>query len=250
MSIFPRSLRRTAVIGLTGAAGLLVVVGTASAHVTTNPSTAAQGSYTTVNFTTPSEEDNASTVSLQVVFPADHPIAEASVQPVPGWTVKVDTAKLATPITTDDGPVTEAVSAITWTGKLDPGQFQQFAVSMGPLPTDTDQLVFKALQTYSNGDIVRWIDPTPAGGPEPEHPAPTLTLTPAADMMAAGGTGADGMGTPGMPPADAPPASTDGGSTPALVLGIVGAVLGLIGAVAGGLALRRNRGGGTAPAQP
>ena len=120
-------------------------------------------------------------------FPTDHPVASVSVQPVPGWTVKVDTTKLATPITTDDGPVTEAVSAVTWTGKLDPGQFQQFPVSMGPLPTDTDALVFKAVQTYSNGDVVRWIDPTTPGGPEPEHPAPTLTLTAAeaGDAMAA-----------------------------------------------------------------
>ena len=38
-----------------------------------------------------------------------------------------------------------------------------------------DTVDFKALQTYNNGDIVRWIEPTPAGGEEPEHPAPVLT---------------------------------------------------------------------------
>ncbi len=245
-----RTGRRLAVVGLTGAAGLLVMVGTASAHVTTNPNTAVQGSYATINFNCPSEEDSASTVSLQVVFPTDHPIADASVQPVPGWTAAVATTKLATPIVTDDGPVTEAVSSITWTGKLDPGQFQQFAVSMGPLPTDTTSMVFKALQTYSNGDVVRWIDPTPAGGPEPEHPAPVLTLTPAqpggADAAAptvtpaASGSSSDPSGTSGT--------SSGGGSTLALVLAVVGIVLGLVGAVLGGLAFRRSRTGGGTPA--
>ena len=39
-----------------------------------------------------------------------------------------------------------------------------------------DQIVFKALQTYSDGDIVRWID-EPADGVELEHPAPVLKLT-------------------------------------------------------------------------
>jgi uncharacterized protein YcnI len=226
--------RRMAVIGLTSAAGLFVLAGTASAHVTTNPSSAVQGSYSTINFNCPSEEDSASTVSLQVVFPTDHPIAAASVQPVPGWTANVATTTLATPIVTDDGPVTDAVASITWTGKLDPGQFQQFAVSMGPLPTNTDKLVFKALQTYSNGDVVRWIDPTPPNGPEPEHPAPTLALTPAVADSGGGAAAARASSE----------TSSGGGSTAALVLGGIGAVLGLIGAVLGGLALRRRRTGG------
>ena len=37
--------------------------------------------------------------------------------------------------------------------------------------------MFKALQTYSNGDIVRWIDLQQPGQSEPEHPAPVLLLT-------------------------------------------------------------------------
>ena len=64
-------------------------------------------------------------------------------------------------------------------------QFQEFDVSLGPLP-DIDQIVFKALQTYSDGEIVRWID-EPAAGTEPEHPAPVLKL-------AAAGSGQDAHG--------------------------------------------------------
>ena len=81
---------------------------------------------------------------------------------------------------TDDGDVTQAVSKITWTatdGGLNPGEFDLFTISAGPLPTKPNKLTFKAIQTYSNGDVVNWIQQTVKGTPEPEHPAPTLTLT-------------------------------------------------------------------------
>ena len=52
-------------------------------------------------------------------------------------------------------------------------------MSADPLPDGVAQLAFKAIQTYSNGDIVRWIDLPQAGQPAPEHPAPVLALTPA-----------------------------------------------------------------------
>ncbi len=47
----------------------------------------------------------------------------------------------------------------------------------GPLPTNTKQLVFKAIQTYSDGTTVNWIQRTVKGAPEPDHPAPVLKLT-------------------------------------------------------------------------
>jgi hypothetical protein len=118
-------------------------------------------------------------VKVEVQLPKDHPIAEVSTKPMPGWTVTATTTKLATPITTDEGTkISQAVSLITWEGgKVAPGQYDDFTISAGPLPDDVDQLVFKVIQTYSDGTEVAWIDPTPAGGPEPEHPAPVLTLT-------------------------------------------------------------------------
>ncbi|HEY3751569.1 MAG TPA: DUF1775 domain-containing protein, partial [Pseudonocardiaceae bacterium] len=33
-----------------------------------------------------------------------------------------------------------------------------------------------AVQTYDNGDVVNWNQPTVAGQPEPEHPTPHLEL--------------------------------------------------------------------------
>jgi uncharacterized protein YcnI len=216
-------VRRIATIGTVCAVALLALAGVAWAHVTVNPDTAPQGGYTKVSFRVPNERDDAATTQLEVNLPIDHPIASVQTRAVPGWTSTVQKTKLAKPITTDDGQVTEAVSKITWTGgKIPPGSFEEFDVSMGPLPTDTDQLVFKALQTYDNGEVVRWIDTAPPGAPEPAHPAPVLTLTPAAAIPAAATT-------------------SDTGSSAGLwgvALGSVGIVLGVVGIIVG---LRNRR---------
>ncbi len=128
----------------------------------------------------PNERDDASTVKLEVNLPTDHPLASVMPQPVPGWKVKVTKTKLDKPLEMHGEKINEAPSKITWTadGKgVEPGQFQQFPVSVGQLPEDADQLVFKALQTYDNKEVVRWIEPAKEGGPEPENPAPVLKLT-------------------------------------------------------------------------
>ncbi|NMI01199.1 YcnI family protein [Pseudonocardia acidicola] len=222
-----RRWRRVAVIGATASVAMLAVVGSASAHVTVHPNTAVQGGDATIAFQVPNEEDAASTTELQVSFPTDHPIPSVAIQAVPGWTATVQKTTLATPVTTDDGQVTQAVSMITWTGgKIAPGQFQQFDVSLGNLPSNTTDLTFKAVQTYDNGDVVRWIDEAAPGAPEPQHPAPVLHLTPAAAAPTAASATADASGT----------------TTAALVLAVVAVVLALIAAVLAGLALRRRIG--------
>ncbi|MGB8993773.1 MAG: YcnI family protein [Pseudonocardiaceae bacterium] len=208
---------RFAAISTLCAVALFTLAGVAWAHVTVNPHTAQQGGYTKVSFRVPNERDDASTTQLEVDLPIDHPIASVQTRALPGWTSTVQKTTLAKPITTDDGQVTEAVSKITWTGgKIPPGSFEEFDVSMGPLPTDTDQLVFKALQTYDNGQVVRWIDTAPAGAPEPDHPAPVLTLT----------------------PADSTPTANTTAVPWGIVLGAVGIVLGIVGIILG---LRNRR---------
>lgn len=184
-------------------AALTALAGPAFAHVTVQPGTAQQGDYTAVSFRVPDEKDTASTTKIEVNLPTDHPVASVSTQPLPGWTATVEKAKLATPLKTDDGDeITDAVSKITWTAdasaKIAPGQFQEFRISLGPLPTDTDKLVFKALQTYDDGTVVRWIEDGKEGQPEPEHPAPTLVLSKAgsAQDAKAGATTTAGATTP------------------------------------------------------
>jgi uncharacterized protein len=161
-------------------ASMLVFGGVAGAHVTVDPASAPKGGFQILSFSVPNEKDNANTVGLEVTLPTKTPIPFVSVKPMTGWTIATEKTKLAKPVTTDDGQVTEAVTKITWTATgsgLEPGQFDLFTISAGPLPTKGNKIEFKALQTYSDGDVVSWIEPTVKGAPEPEHPAPTLTLT-------------------------------------------------------------------------
>ncbi len=178
---------RTAVVLAAAVAVIGAAAMPAAAHVTVNPREATVGGYARLSFRVPNESDTASTTKLEVAFPEDAPFASVSVKPAPGWTVVTEKRKLTTPIKNHDVEITEAVSKITWTADaasaIKPGQFQEFDVSVGPVP-DVQQVIFKALQTYSDDAIVRWIDP-PKEGAEVEHPAPVLKVVKAAAPAAA-----------------------------------------------------------------
>jgi uncharacterized protein YcnI len=229
------------------AATVLVVAGPAAAHVTVNPSDASQGDFTKLTFRVPNEKDGATTTMLEVDLPANQPIASVSVKPTTGWTATATTTKLATPIKSDDGTdVTEAVSKIVWKANspdaaIQAGQFQEFDVSAGPLPK-TDKLVFKALQTYSDGEVVRWIEEPGADGKEPEHPAPTLKLS-AAAAAAQPGSAAQASTAPAVATSE-----TSSSNGPALVVGIV-ALIAALAALAMSLLGRRRGGPATAAGQ-
>ena len=156
---------------------LAVLAAPAAAHVTINPREAAPGGFGKFDIRVPNERDETGTVKLILQFPEEQPFANIRVQPVPGFTVVVERADLTTPIQTEDGEMTDYVSTITWEGgPINPGEFQEFPISMGPLPEDADQIVIKAIQTYSDGEEVAWIEESEEGGAEPEHPAPVLQL--------------------------------------------------------------------------
>ncbi|RKS79083.1 uncharacterized protein YcnI [Actinomadura pelletieri DSM 43383] len=234
MPSFPHAARKVGAVTVLTAMSVIGFAAAASAHVTVNPKTAEQGSYAKVAFRVPNERDNASTTKLVVHLPGDHPLSSVSVRPVPGWTVKVEKSKLATPIKKHGSTVTEAVTKITWSGgEIESGQFQEFDVSMGPLPTDTDQLVFKADQTYSNGEVVKW-DQQPAGGAaEPDHPAPVLKLLPKGSSDVTTNTKLVSQGKTEVT------ASSDDGA--ARLIGGAGLAVGVIGVGLGGYGLIRAR---------
>jgi uncharacterized protein len=168
------------------AAGALVVplAGAASAHVTVQAPGATQGGYTKLTFRVPSEKD-VPTTGLEIAFPEDTPIASVRVKPTPGWTYQLTTGAPAAPLENHGTPVEEVVQRIVWTvAEGDPGigptEFAEFEVSAGPLP-EVDRLLFPALQTYADGEVVRWIEEPVASGAEPEKPAPVLELAAAQD---------------------------------------------------------------------
>ncbi|WP_328510072.1 YcnI family protein [Streptomyces mirabilis] len=238
---------RIAAAGAVAASAVLAVSAPAFAHVSVQPEgEAAKGGYAVVDFKVPNERDNASTNQVEVNFPTDHPLASVMPQPLDGWSVKVTKTKLAKPLTMHGEKISEAVSKVTWTatGKgIEPGFFQKFPLSVGALPEDTDELVFKAIQTYDNKEVVRWIEPQKAGQEEPENPAPVLTLS---EASADGHHGSSGTAKGASDTSTAAPAastsasSADSSDTTARVLGVVGIVVGAAGVAYGVLAGRRR----------
>lgn len=173
--------RLGAVLGTLGLA-LLGSGWVASAHVTVHSIDAVQGGHAEIAFQVPTESDKASTTKLSVAFPTDTPIPAVSVQPHPGWTYKVSNTVLPAPLPDGHGGnVSQVVGTIEWTAvsadsAIKPGEYDTFRIAAGPLPK-ADKLVFKVLQTYDDGTVVRWIDlPAAAGATEPEHPAAVLSL--------------------------------------------------------------------------
>jgi uncharacterized protein YcnI len=177
-----RRILRVGAFAAVGAIAVLAVAGPAAAHVTVDPSQAPRGEEATIVFRVPTESNTLSTTKVDVFLPTDQPIAEVLTTPLPGWTASTKKTRLAKPIATDDGDqVSEVVSEVTWTANnkdaaIKPGQFLDFPLYLGPLPSAVDQLEFKTLQTYSDGSVVRWIDST-TGNTEPEHPVPVLLLS-------------------------------------------------------------------------
>jgi uncharacterized protein YcnI len=229
-----RSSRAARLTALSIAVGILVL-GTplaADAHVKISPNTAAAGDDIEVTFRVPNEEETAGTVKVSISLPRNHPFAGAEYQPVPGWSAKIFEAKLAHPIMNDGVEVTQAPVTIVYTAdpgvEITAGQFQDFPVALDLTP-NTGSVEFPTVQTYSNGDVVKWDQPTPADGDEPDHPAPTLYIN------------------------DPPPPDTESGVTiaatdaaastasTALIIGTAGLALGVIALVLGLFAFVRTR---------
>ncbi|GHE03699.1 YcnI family copper-binding membrane protein [Streptomyces alanosinicus] len=241
--IASRLAAATAVAGT----AVLALSAPAFAHVTVQPEgTAAKGGYAVVDFKVPNERDKASTTKVEVNFPTGQPLASVMPEPVPGWSVKVTKSKLDKPLTLHGEKIDEAVTKVTWTaadGKgIQPGYFQKFPLSVGALPENTDQLVFKALQTYSDNEVVRWIEAPRAGQDEPENPAPVLQLSAAGDDHHGTANAKDTSDK--SENSENTAAAADSGShdtdTTARVLGVVGIVVGAAGVAYGVLAGRRR----------
>jgi periplasmic copper chaperone A len=180
--------RPTAVLVL--AAGIVLVTALpAAAHVTVSSPDARPGEEGKLVFSVPTESATASTTKVTVALPEATPLASVSTKPHPGWRVSTTQRKLAKPLESEGFTLTRAVATVTWTaapGKgLGPGQFDEFELSVGPFPEKPGKLVMPVTQTYSDGQVIKWDQPTPASGKEPEHPAPTLDVEPATSAAAA-----------------------------------------------------------------
>jgi len=83
------------------------------------------------------------------------------------------------------------VGEVIWSGgEIHPGEYVDFPLSVAIPNTPGATLTFKALQTYSNGDVERWI-----GAPDADRPAPQVLVLDAnaavADVPSGATTSAD-----------------------------------------------------------
>jgi uncharacterized protein YcnI len=220
------------------AAGALIAPASAQAHISLHPNTIPAGAFATLDLRVPGEQEGAYVKKVDVLFPPG--FTGVDYENVPGWTVKVIESKLANPIESDGETIDTDVSQIvsTWAGPLgqvNNNQFINFPLSLA-IPEDVagQALEFKTVQTYSNGQVVHWIDPSLSA----EHPAPRINIT------AKGGVIEDVAGDEAGPTAgqtgtsQATPASTTavarsssgaskGLAITALILGALGLLVGL-----------------------
>jgi uncharacterized protein YcnI len=203
--------------------GSTAAIPTASAHVQASSNDAVRGSTALVTFQVPNESTHgAATTALTLDLTN---VAAVQTEAKPGWTTKLDRDSAS-----------GTVRSVTWTAAKDGGipvdEFGVFRISV-KLP-DTDTVSFPATQTYADGAVVKWDQPTAPGGAEPEHPAPTLALaagpTPQPTLHMIPTSSAPPTAT-AAPPAQQPRAPAD---NIARVLG--GAAL-LVGALGIGVAL-------------
>jgi uncharacterized protein len=210
---------------LLAVAALLLAPAAAEAHVLLVPDTAPQGAEMRLDVRVPNERDDAATTKVDVQLPPG--FAEAAVQPVAGWNVKITHVKLDPPVQSDDGPITQGVGRITWTAKsaadgIPVGGFQDFGLEVLIPGKAGSTLTFNALQTYSNGTLVRWI-----GAKDSDTPAPTVKVTAAPNA------------TPSPTPAATPASSSGGGSSNGLAVAAL--IVGALGLITGAVALTRAR---------
>jgi uncharacterized protein YcnI len=237
---------RVSKIGVLAAAGAMLVPGAAQAHISLHPNTIPAGAFATLDVRVPGEQEGAHVTKVDVLFP--NGFTGVDYENVPGWSTHVIETKLATPIKEDGETINTEVSQIVWTwtgplGKVDNDQFINFPLSLAiPEGTAGKALEFRTVQTYSNGQVVHWIEPSLTA----EHPSPRINVTTKGGVIEdvagheagpeAGQTGAS-QSTPTA--SNTAVATSSGGASNGLALAAL--IVGTLGLIAGLLALLRAR---------
>ena len=241
-------VRRLAIVLVISVVVVLGAAMPAWAHVAITPSEAPAASDATLAFQVPNECDGTTT-KFEVHFPEgnDEVIASADVLPVSGWTAKVNSQNITTPVTNDEGESFDSrVTSIVWTADgagIAAEQFQAFTIRVG-LPNKEGDLLFPATQSCSDGKTLQW-NQASTGGEEPQNPAPTLTLTAGASDGSSTPTTAASSGTGAKASAAASASgavkSAQDDADNAKTLGIVSLILGVIALIVGIIAVVTGR---------
>jgi periplasmic copper chaperone A len=249
------NIKRRWVVASSLAIAALIAPASAQAHISLHPNTIPAGAFATLDVRVPGEQEGAYVTRVDVLFPPG--FTGVDYENVPSWSTKVIEAKLAKPIVQDGETIDTDVSQIAWTwagplGKVNDNQFIDFPLSLAIPSQDAGRaLEFRTVQTYSNGQVVHWIDPSLTA----EHPSPRINVT------AKGGVVQEVAGDEAGPTAGQTPATTsttaptpvatrsrggasEGLAVAAFVVGAVGLLTALVALIATARAGQRRRSAG------
>lgn len=131
-----RDRNRNVAVLLAGFIGAVLLALPAAAHVTVSTDNPEPGGFAVYTVRVPNESDTASTVSVEVQIPEG--LEASRYQPMNGWTMSIE----------DGVFVVEG-------GIIAPGEFQDFRFQARN-PEEAGELAFAAIQTYDDGETVRW----------------------------------------------------------------------------------------------
>lgn len=168
-------------IGSATLVALSVLAAPAAAEVTVSPSAAAKNSSTTLRFQVVNDRSETETTKVEIMLPAAHPLPGVTVRPRDGWDYEVQRVDLPTPIDLNGRQITRAVQSVVWRAddsgdRIRPGEHEEFELRVARLPGDMESLKFAAAQTYADGQVDHWREPTPNSTETPTGPAPQLRL--------------------------------------------------------------------------
>jgi uncharacterized protein YcnI len=240
-------MRSKTIAGLVVAGALLAPAG-AQAHISIHPNTVPAGAFATLDVRVPGEQEGAYVKKVDVLFPAG--FTGVDYENVPGWSVRVIESRLAKPIVQDGESIDTDVSQIVWTwtgplGKVADGQFVELPLSVA-VPDDASAraLEFRTVQTYSNGQVVHWIDPSL----QAEHPSPRINVIAKGGVIedlagdeAGPQAGQTGGGASASTPAGVVAKAGGGASKGLAITALIVGALGLLAGIAALLASRRRR---------
>jgi uncharacterized protein YcnI len=222
----------------------LVAPAAATAHISIHPNTVPAGAFATLQVQMPGEQEGAHVTQLDMLLPPG--FTSVNYENLAGWSVRVVNQKVSPPIQTDEGPVNEEVSQIVWSwsgpqGVVDNNQFIRFPLAVAiPSNVAGQALQFKAVQHYSNGQVVHWIEPSLSA----EHPAPRINVTAKGGVIqevAGAEAGPEAGQTGGGTVAAGSTHTTTSTDTASKGLGIAALVIGALGLAAGLAALLAGR---------
>ncbi|QMV43457.1 YcnI family copper-binding membrane protein [Cohnella cholangitidis] len=148
--------------------------GLASAHVTVQPKEVPAGSYQVFTVRVPSEKDSATT-QVKVAIPDN--VNVSRFEPKADWTYEIEKG------------AEDKIVSVTWkaTGSgLGATEFGEFRMQ-GKVADDAKELVWKAYQTYADGEVVEW-----TGAADADKPASVTAVTAATGDGHGDGHGASG----------------------------------------------------------